>query len=128
LGYEINLNKEIIKSLTSNSNDLTFFNNFDKSENVVSIIEGLKLNTTIPECSFGGNSFLLRKCSSNVNITLDSDFAILDSCLSVKPDGIFLISYPCSLNNSLIFSGKFHTFLQNLPDSCSFENKSSSTC
>ena len=106
-GYVLNAKGEIINNLSLNSDDLTFSNNFNKSEKVVSIKGGMIFNTTIPKCSLGGNSFLLRKCLSNVNITRNSDLAILDNCLSVEPKGAFLTSCPCFINNSVTCFGKF---------------------
>lgn len=106
-GYEINLNGETTNNLPLNSEDLILLSNFENNENAVSANGGLILNTIIPECSCGGNNLLLRKCLSNVNITLDSDLAILDNCLSANPDEIFLISCPSLINISSIAFGKF---------------------
>ncbi len=106
-GYILNAKGEIINNLPLNSGGLTFSNNFDKSEKVVSIKGGVIFNTTIPKYSLGGNSLLLRKCLSNVNIIRDSDLAILDNCLSVEPRGTFLISCFCFINNSVTSFGKF---------------------
>ncbi|MBR9702100.1 hypothetical protein GOV13_04215, partial [Candidatus Pacearchaeota archaeon] len=106
-GYEINLNIETTNNLPLNSDGLTSLSNFDNNENVVSINGGVILNTTIPECSLGGNNFLLRKCLSNVNITLESDLDSLDNCLSDALNETFLTSYPFSLNNLSTPIGKF---------------------
>lgn len=106
-GYEINLDGEITNNLPLKSEDSILLSNFDNSENVASINGGFILSTIIPECSFGGNNLLLRKCLSNVNITLDSDLAILDNCLSVNPDETFLIPCPSFINKSSTAFGKF---------------------
>lgn len=106
-GYILNAKGEITNNLPLNSDNLIFSNNFDKSEKVVSINGGIILNTTIPKWSLGGKSFLLRKCLSKVNIIRDSDFAILDNCLSIEPKGTFLTSYPRFINDSVISFGKF---------------------
>ncbi len=107
IGYTLNPNIESTNNFPLNSEDATSLSNFDKSENVVSINGGVISNTTIPGCSLGGNNLLLRKCLSNVNITLDSDLDILDICLSLEPNGTFLISYPFFFNNSSTSFGKF---------------------
>ena len=106
-GYEINLNKDITNNLPLNSDEFTFSSSLDNNENVVSINGGEILNTTIPKCSSGGNNLLLRKCLSNVNKTLDSDLAILDTCLSVEFDGTSFTSCPSCISKSLTAFGKF---------------------
>jgi len=102
-----NPNKERINNLPLNSDSLTFSNRFNNDENTVSIIGGWISKKIIPECSLGGNNFLLIKCLSKVKITLDSNLAILDICLSLDFKGAFFTSNPSSFNNSVAFIGKF---------------------
>jgi len=106
-GYVLKEKGEIMNNLPLNSEGLTLFSNFDKSEKITSISGGLNLNTTIPECSLGGKSFLFRKCLSKVNMTRDSDLAILDNCLSVEPKETSLILCPCFINDLITSFGKF---------------------
>ena len=106
-GYDINLNKETTNNLPLNPEGLTSLSNFDNNENIVSINGQVILNTIIPECSLGGNNFLLIKCLSNVNITLESDLDSLDICLSDASNEVFLTSYPFFLNNLSTSIGKF---------------------
>ena len=102
-----NPNEERRNNLPLNSTGLTSLNNFESDENNVSIIGGWMSIKIIPGCSLGGNNSLLIKCLSNVKITLDSSFAISESCLSVAPKCIFLMSKPSSFNNSVNLTGIF---------------------
>ena len=106
-GYALNPNRESTNSLPPNSEGLTCLSNFNKREKVVSINGGWIFNTTIPECSFGGNNLLFKKCLSNVNMILDSACDSLDTFLSLKPNGVFLTLYPFFINNSTTSFGKF---------------------
>lgn len=106
-GYVLNANGEITNNFPLNFVDLTSLNSLDRRNTIESISGGESLNTTIPECSLGGNSFLFRKCLSNVNIIRDSDLAILEICLSVEPNGTFLMLCPCFLNSLSTSFGKF---------------------
>ena len=92
-----NPNEDRMNNLPLNSDGLTFLNKFESDENIVSINGGCMSKNIIPECSLGGNNLLLMKCLSNVKITLDSDFAILESSLSLEFKEIFIISKPFSL-------------------------------
>ena len=124
-GYEINLNGEITNNLSLNLDGAISLSNFDRSEKVVLINGGVMLNTIIPVCFFGGNNFLLRKCLSKVNMVLDSDLAVLDTCLSVEPEETFLTLYPSFISKSSIAFGdrkstrlnSSHTDISRMPSS-----------
>lgn len=102
-----NPNEERMNNLPLNSDILTFLSKFESDENATSINGGCISKNIIPECSLGGNNFLLIKCLSKVKITLDSDFAILESSLSLELRGIFFTSKPFSFNSSVSFTGIF---------------------
>src|SRR3989338_6439865 len=102
-----NPNKERMNNLPENSEWLISLNNFKSDDNIASIIGGCISIKIIPGCSFGGNRFLSMKCLSKVNITLDSAFAIFERILSVAPKGIFLISKPSFISNTVSPTGIF---------------------
>ena len=98
---------ESVNNLPLNSEGLTFSNKFNNEENTVLIRGGCILINTIPEYFSGGNSRILPKCLSNVNITLPSDSAKSATSSSSALKGAFFTSKPPFASNSTNLLGIF---------------------
>ncbi len=92
LGNTLNPEFVRVNNLPLKSGELTDLNSFSSVKYTESINGGCIFMNTIPEDSFGGNFTLFKKCLSSVNITLSSDLAKSNICLSFKPNSTLLIS------------------------------------